>query len=119
MISCRLTVNGLFSRSVAIFGQNRAEAMEPLYLRGFGWVNILCVLHGGRERPVAGKFLPVNWGKREKFMPDFPAQDLFQRGDWCAAPTSGATTASRDKKTGLSGQRMTKKPGEFSNLVHL
>jgi len=23
------------------------------------------------------------------------------------------------KKTGLSGQRVTKKPGEFSNLVHL
>ncbi len=32
---------------------------------------------------------------------------------------AGKAEVKKDKKTGLSGQRVTKKPGEFSNLVHL
>ena len=104
---------------------------------GLRQVNILC---GGRESSAAGNFCPVFGGKRRKFVPNSPGRPALvplrrglrawvgrghaQRRENAVFPAGRRRSAynrsmPRNKKTGLSGQRMTKKPGEFSNLVHL
>jgi hypothetical protein len=52
-----------------------------------------------------GKILPGIWKQDREVCP--------------ASFCGGMNAFDRNKKTGLSGQRVTKKPGEFSNLVHL